>query len=359
MIICSMTNGRDLGSRIYRAVRAVLPRSPEVAVHARPGMSATFDVSVHLGRSEHRFVVGWTAEGWPAAVSRLVELAPDLDVVLAPNLSEGARDWLAEHDLGWIDEVGRANVYLPSGLIIFREPPEQRPRKELPAKWTRATVTAAEAALAGITPTVEAIERATGLSRGSTANALDRLERLELLERPASQRGPNSARRIIDYSRLLDQYATAVKTLRARESTVLIHRLWRDALVDLTTSIAPSLDREAIDWGVTGTAASAILAPYLSNVTIVQLYVRDSLFEDPEGLAEILGGQVVKKGHRIEIRKAFSKLTTRGPVIDGVHLALPVRIYADLLAAGGRSGEAAYHLRENLNVGANTQPSGS
>lgn len=354
-----MTNGRDLRSRIYRALRAVLPEGPEVEVHPRPGVSSTFDVSVRLGRGEHRFIVGWSAEGWPADVSRLVALAPDLDVVLAPNLSEGARGWLAEHDLGWIDEAGRANVRLPSGLIIFREPPEQRPRRELPANWTRATVAVAEATLAGITPTVEAVERATGLSRGATANALGQLERLELLERPASQRGPNSARRIVDYSRLLDQYAIAVKTLRVREPTVLIHRLWRDALADLSTKIAPALDKEGIDWAATGTAASTILAPYLSDVTTLQLYVRDGLFGDPEGLAEILGGNVVKKGHRIEIRKAQSKLTTRGPVIDHVRLALPVRVYADLLATGGRSAEAAHHLKEILNVGADTQSSGS
>jgi hypothetical protein len=354
-----MTDGRDVGFRIYKAVRSVLPEGPEVEVHPRPGVSPTFDVSVRLGMGEHRFIVGWSPEGWPADVSRLVALAPDLDVVLAPNLSGGARDWLAEHDLGWIDEIGRANVGLPSGLIIFREPPEQRPRRELPARWTKATVAVAEAALARITPTVEAIERATGLSRGATANALGQLERLELLERPASQRGPNSARRIVDYNRLLDQYAAAVKALRAKEPTVLIHRLWRDPLTDLSTEIAPVLNKEGIDWAATGMAASVILAPYLSNVTILQLYVRDDLFGDPETLSDILGGRVVKKGHRIEIRKAPSKLTTRGPVIDGVRLALPVRVYADLLAAGGRSAEAAQHLKEVLSVGADTQSSGS
>jgi len=35
---------------------------------------------------------------------------------------------------------------------------------------------AAEAVLAGVTPTVEAIETATGISRGASANALARME---------------------------------------------------------------------------------------------------------------------------------------------------------------------------------------
>jgi hypothetical protein len=131
-----------------------------------------------------------------------------------------------------------------------------------------------------------------------------------------------------------------------------------DLLLDLSRKIAPSLDMEGIDWAVTGTAASAILAPYLSDVTVLQLYVGDGLFGDPEDLAMILDGRVVNKGHRIEIRRAPTKLTTRGPVIDHVRLALPVRVYADLLADGGRSAEAAYHLRETLNVGADTEPPG-
>lgn len=336
----------------------MLPEGLKVAVHPQDRIGPTFDVSVRAGQVEHRFVAGWSAEGWPADVSRLTALVPDINVVFAPNLSEGARDWLAEHNIGWIDELGRANILLPSGLVIFREPAEHPPQRELPAKWTRATVAVAEAALAGITPTVEAVERATRLSRGATANALAQLERLHLLERPASQRGPNSARHIVERSRLLDEYAAAVSTLRAREPIVRIHRLLSDPLVDLSSKIAPALDMEGIDWAVTGTAASAILAPYLSDVTVLQLYVGDGLFRDPEGLAIILGGRVVKKGHRIEIRKAPTKLTTRGPIIEHIRLALPVRIYADLLADGGCSAEAAHHLRETLGVGAATQPPG-
>jgi len=353
-----MADGQDLSFRIQRALRAVLPQDLEVTVHPYYTIGPTFDVSVRAGQAEHRFVVGWSAEGWPADVARLTALASDIDVVFAPNLSKGARDWLAEHNIGWMDEVGRSNIFLPSGLVIFREPAERQPQRELPARWTRATVAVAEAALAGITPTVEAVERATGLSRGATANALAQLERLELLERPASQRGPNSARHVVNRSRLLDEYAAAVRTLRAREPTVRIHRLLGDPLIDLSRRIAPALDMEGIDWAVTGMAASAILAPYLSDVTVLQLYLRDNLFGDPEALAEILDGRVVKKGHRIEIRKAPTKLTTRGPVIERFRLALPIRIYVDLLADGGRSAEAAHHLRETLNVGADTQPSG-
>lgn len=347
-----MNDTGGLAARIQRALRAVLPDGIKVAVHPRRGISATFDVRVRAGAVEHRFIAGWTAEGWPADVRRLAALVPDLDVIVAPDLSEGARGWLAEHDLGWADEAGRASMCIPSGLIVSREPAGYRLPRELPARWTRATVAAAEAALAGITPTVDAIERATGLSRGATANALAQLERADLLERSTSQRGPGSARRIADPGRLLDEYAAAAGILRAKEPAVLVHRLWTDALADLSADIAPALDVKGIDWAVTGTAASVMLAPYLSHVTVLDLYIRDALSAGPEQLAAILGGRVVERGHRIAIREAPTKLSTGGPVIDGIHLALPVRVYADLLAAGGRSAEAAHHLKETLHAGA-------
>jgi hypothetical protein len=213
-------------------------------------------VSVRAGASEHRFVAGWIPEGWPADVERLAAIVPDLDVVFAPHLSLGARAWLAERNLGWVDQAGRASVCLPSGLIVSREPPECRPPRELPARWTRATIAVAEAALAGVTPTVDAVEKASGLSRG-------------------------------------------------------VHRLSHDALLDLSSTIAPALDNDRIDWAVTGMAASALLAPYISDVTVVELYVRDAVSADPERLAAVIGGRVVKKGHRIEIREAPTKLATR------------------------------------------------
>jgi hypothetical protein len=44
-------------------------------------------------------------------------------------------------------------------------------------------------------------------------------------------------------------------------------------------------------------------------------------------------------------------MSAKGPIIDGVQVALPVRVYADLRAAGGRSAEAAQHLRETIDAG--------
>jgi len=274
-----------------------------------------------------------------------------MEVIVATNLSAGARRWLSQAGLDWVDEAGHAEISRPSGLVVSREPKLVPTRREHSDRWSRSTLAAAEAALSGVAPTVESIEQATGLSRHATATALARLERLGLLERPKAQRGPASGRKIVDANALLEAYAAAAGEQHLKQSVVLVHRLWKDPLDTLRREIAPTLSSEKALWTVTGVAASVLLAPYLSDVTTLELYVDAELMSNPSDLASRLGGRIVDKGQRIEIRQLPTAMSAQGPLIDGVRVALPVRVYADLVAAGGRSAEAAHHLRESLNVG--------
>ena len=342
----------QLAARVRRLLASVLPGRLQVDVRPRYAAGPAFDVTVTAGATKHRFIVGWSGEGWPSDVERLVHLAPDVEVVTATHLSEGARRWLSREGLGWADEAGHADIGLESGLVIFREPSDVRKRREPPMRWSRSTLAIAEAALSGITPTVEGIELATGLSRHATANALSRLEDLGFLERPRALRGPQSGRRIINISAFLDAYARAAAEQRQKQSPVLVHRLWNgDPLGTLALGIGPALTRANARWAVTGAAASVLLAPYLTDVTILELYIDAETMSDRTRLASLLEGRIVEKGHRIEIRQVPTPMTVRGPVIDGMQVALPVRVYADLRAAGGRWAEAGQHLRETLDVG--------
>jgi hypothetical protein len=309
-------------------------------------------VAVEASATKHRFIAGWAGEGWPSDVERLAHLVPDTDVVMATYLSDGARRWLGQEGLGWADEAGHADIGLKSGLVIFRQPRGARKKPESPMRWTRSMLAAAEAALSGNAATVESIEQATGLSRHATANALSRLEDLGFLERARALRGPESARRISNVSTFLDAYAKAAAEQRQKQSPVLVHRLWdRDPLDTLALRIGPALARANARWVVTGAAASVLLAPYLADVTILELYIDADTVSDKNTLASVLQGRIVEKGHRIEIREIPTPMTVKGPVIDGMQIALPVRVYADLLAAGGRWAEAGQHLRETLDVG--------
>lgn len=348
-----MRASRQLAARIRRLLMPALPHGLHVDVKpCLDDAGPAFDVMVTAGATEHRFSVGWAGEGWPSDVERLVYLVPGIDVVAAAQLSEGARRWLSREGLGWVDEAGHADISRKSGLVIFRQPSNVPSRRVPPMRWTRSTLAVAEAALSGATPTVNSIEQATGLSRHATAGALSRLEDLGFLERPRALRGPQSARRINNISTFLDAYAKAAAEQRQKQSPVLVHRLWNgDPLGALATGIGPALTRAGASWAVTGAAASVLLAPYLTDVTILELYIDSETMSDRTSLASLLEGQIVEKGHRIEVREIPTPMTVKGPVIDGMQAALPVRVYADLRAAGGRWAEAGQHLRETLDVG--------
>ena len=350
----SMAEPNQLETRVRRVLAMALPGTLRVAVVRRgEGPGSSFEVTVEAGAADHRFLAGWAGEGWPGDVEEMVRLIPGVEVALAAHLSDGARDWLARRGIGWVDEAGHAEIVRPSGLVISREPGSHPSRPAASStKWSRSTLTAAEAALSGTVPTVENIEKATGLSRNATATALHKLERLGFLQRPQALRGPMSGRRLADTEALLAAYVDASADQRSKSPKLLVHRLWvGDALETLRTEIAPALNATKTKWAATGVAASILLAPYLSDVTTLDIYVDTDLFSDKARLASRFGGRIVERGQVIEVRPLPTPMTATGPIVEGIHVALPVRVYADLLSTGGRAAEAAQHLKEVRGVG--------
>ncbi len=347
-----MTPEDPLTARVRRAVQAVLPPGLGVRVarrgrrHGGPGTRA-FDVEVTAGAVEHHFVAGWAGKGWPAEVDELLELVPDLEVVVASRLSPGAQAIITGRKLGWVDETGGADISRPSGLVVLRTVAATRGDRPAPERWSPSALAAAEAVLSGVPPLVEAVERRTGLSRHATATSLMRLEQLGLLARPHARRGPRAGRVVVDEDRLLTAYTEAATVRRTRQRTHLVHRLWTgDLPATLGREIAPGLEATGAAWAVTGGAASLLLAPYLSEVSTLELYVDRELMGVPARLADLLGGRVVEQGAVITVRELPTVMAGSGPIVDGIRLAVPVRVYADLMAVGGRSAEAAHHLWE-------------
>lgn len=351
----TMSTTDQLGDRVRRVLGAALPQGLFVEVTPRQNVNApAFDITVRAGATQHCFTAGWAGEGWPSDVERLVQLVPGVEVVIAANLSTGAKQWLRQEGLGWVDQTGCAEINRSSGLVIARESTRAPAPIARPGRWNRSMLAVAEASLSGVLPTVASTEQATGLSRHATAVALSRLEQLGHLNRPEAQRGPTSGRHLGNTDAFLDAYAAAAAEHRSKQPVLYVHRLWTDPLDTLRQEIGPRLGFDNAHWAVTGVGASVLLAPYLSDITTLELYVDADLMSDTSELASRLGGRLVDKGHRIEVRQLPTAISAHGPSIDDIPVALPVRVYADLLARGGRSAEAAHHLRESLDVGSTT-----
>jgi hypothetical protein len=346
-----MPTGPTPRGRVQHAIAAVLPSELRVSLEPVPqSTGGVFDVTVKAGSTAHRFVAGWAGKGWPVDVDGLLSRAPKLDVVVARRLSDGARAKLADRRIGWVDETGQANVVLRSGLVVVRETAGEDLAETVNDRWNQSMLTVAEAILSGVAPTVEAIEAASELSRGASANALKRFEDRGRIGRPGPKRGLRSGRQILDLDAFIDDYVIATADFRRKQRVRRLHRLMADPLYVLEDEMGPVLRSIGATWAVTGAAASILLAPYLSEVGVLELYVDADHFNGPD-LPRYLESREVAKGHVIELRELPTPMSVRGPEINGVQVALPARVYADLNAAGGRFAEAGQHLREVRGVG--------
>lgn len=164
-----------------------------------------------------------------------------------------------------------------------------------------------------------------------------------------------SGRRVADTDAFFTAYVEAATEQRTKAPKLLVHRLWvGDAIETLRAEIAPALNAAKIRWAVTGVAASVLLAPFLGDVTTLDLYVDPELFADKARLVSRIGGRIVERGHVVEVRPLPTPMAATGPIVDGIQVALPVRVYADLVSIGGRVAEAAQHLKEVRGVGSHS-----
>ena len=323
-------------SRGERAVRAVLPAAAEFA---EVGGGPEADLVVNGQPIE----VKWIGEGNLADVRSALRRQPGQNVILVGRqLSPGARDALSRAGVSWADETGAAEIVIGSILVSRSGVAQKRPQGI--KRWTPAVLAVAEALLCGIEGTQAAMQEATGLSAGSCANALRFLQDLELVT-SAAKRGPASARRVSDSRSLLAAYTAAVNAQPAG-ARLQIGVTWQDTLAGLI-DLGHRLDDHSADWAVTGGAAAAAIAPFMSSVSQATVYVDCNSVAELKALAESLKLRPVEGG-RLTIMPFPSNTVRILATVesDDLRVAPWPRVYADLQQEGVRGEEAAEHLYE-------------
>lgn len=326
---------RDAGRRAVETVLDVLPRSVKVQEAKHDSVA-----DVIVGNQPLR--IKWVGEGNLGDVRPVLALRRDRpDIVVARQMSPGAREALSDAGIGWADETGAAEIAVGS-IIVSRTGRAPKP-VERPKRWTLSVIAAAEALLCGNKGTVTAMEVATGLSTGSCTNALRTLTDLGLLETSA-ERGRGSARHIVEPDQLLAAYALAVEASPTPVS-LQVGVTWRDPVAGLVTT-GPKWDKAKVSWASTGAAAASVIAPYLTAVTSTEVYVDANTIVGLEAAAADAGLRVIEGG-RLTLRP-FPTVAVRrlADEIDGLRVAPWPRVYVDLRTSGVRGEEAAEHLRE-------------
>lgn len=327
-----------ISDRAVRALETVVPAGYPVRV------TGHLDRDVCVAVAGQQLRLRWLPVGWPRQVGEALRVWPRPDVVAAPRLSPGARDLASREGVGWVDESGAAKI-LAGPLVISQS---GSPAVPLDTKlgWRPATLAVCEVLLTGCPATVSAVAGKTGLVMSTVAEALKFLERDGLLASDAA-RGRYSGRQLTDVSAFLDAYAAAAERLRPPTS-LRVGVLWRDPVKGVIE--AGNAWRDAnIRWAVTSALSAAVLAPVLTEVTPMEVYVTGRTPGDlrsaaaASGLREIDGGRLLLRPFPAP---ANGIVTTQ--IMPGLMSVLWPRAYADLRTAGVRGEDAAEHLREEM-----------
>ena len=319
-----------------RVVRAVLP--PTAVVRERnAGRDADLIVN---GQA---ISVKWIGQGNLADVRAALEMQPEQNVVLvARQMSPGARAMLSEAGVNWADETGAAEIAV--GTIVVSRSGTPVKKTNGIRHWTPAVIAVAEALLCGAKGTQTAVQDATGLSAGSCANALRFLTEDALLT-SAAKRGPASARQVSDRRRLLDAYAAAVNE-QPTGIRLQIGVTWQD-VIEGVAELGHRFHAHQVDWALTGGAAAAVIAPLISSVSQAAIYLEARSMAELHALAENMGLRPIEGG-RLTLKPFPSSTVNKLATREGRDLRVAPwpRIYADLLNEGVRGEEAAVHLYE-------------
>lgn len=325
---------------------ALLQVSPplDFSVRGPAGVPGTFNASL-AGRS---ITVAWLSVGWPRQARALLSRAKKPDLVGAPELSPGTRKLLSEGNVSWFDGTGAAQIRT-RGLQIYIDNSRTLPRP--PRRnlgWTPATLAVSESMLTGSLGTVSKVCESTGLAQSTVATSLKFLQEEHLLEAEAV-RGRNASRSVVNPHDLLDAYAAAADRLRSPES-IRAGILWRDPQRG-AAELAKSWEEQGIRWSATSALAADVMAPLLTEVTPLEIYVQAKSRSELRQIA-LAAGVTERDGGRLLLRPfptPAEDALSRGE--GQIRVACWPRVYADLRSTGVRGEDAAEHLRLHMMKG--------
>lgn len=327
-------------ARILSAFRAVFPAAAEPRLAA----GATEPQVAVIIAAGHRIRAQWLPSGIPSEVRALASQKVQPDVVVARRMSPGAREALAQLRIGWVDELGAAEIMFGT-LVISRAGRPPAASGKASDRWTPAVLGVAEALLCGVQPTVSATHQATGLSGGACGNALRLFTDRGLLVADAN-RGRGSGRRIHDKRQLLDTYAAEAMANPATP-TLVVGVTWRDPVRGLV-ELGRRWSAQKIDWAASGPTAAAVMAPLLTTVSSARVYVDADSVAGLEALASRAELRPIEGGRLTLAPFPTTSTRSMARTVENMRVAPWPRVYVDLLATGVRGEDAAEHLREVL-----------
>jgi len=298
----------------------------------------------------YRLSVLWARGGWPSEVQQAIRDIPDPWprhlVVAARCFSPGALEQLRGREANWVDEAGNVHLYVPPGLIVMKEARKDEQKRRPKFAWSPSSASLAELILCGGRKkwTLRELAESSGWSAPQVSNVFRSFDAQEWTLRQGPPRGRHVWWELVHPGALLDAWSAHLA--EHRPARKLGHHLMRDSIQFLTEVLAPLLNQSG-EWVVTGWAGLELVAPYTNFVPSLQIYVPgDQIHPVAARVFKEAKIRAVEEGGNVEIWELDGPLIAAAMPDSEVRVANLPRLYADLLAIGGRAKDGAAHLRE-------------
>ena len=263
-------------------------------------------------------------------------------VLIAGDTTADARRILAEHGIGFIDGLGNAQLELP-GLLVCIAGTGRPARAPAPSRLAGKAGLVAQALLLDHSRAwrIKDLAERTAVSNGLVHRVLARLEEEGVICTTGA--GPRRTRHVTDPAALLDLWAEENVDKPVRTRGYLLAQTSQQIMDQL----GEGLDGARIDYALTGAAAASVIAPFLTTVTVTEVWAAAAT--DTQELFDHTSATPVIEGHNVEFLQAGTDAPLAFRQQSGhLWIANPFRLYADLRRDKRRGVEQAGHLRREV-----------
>jgi hypothetical protein len=300
-----------------------------------------------------RFLVELTANAYPrdvlsalrqiASLRQVDETAADIPMVVAPAITESAREILRNHEVGYWDPGGSLYFSLPwATYLVDRPVPARRPRV-LRNVYRGSSAQVLHALL--LNPDREwhvgELARTANVSPSTAHQVCEFLGQEAWLE--SSGRGPRTVRVLKEPGAVLDAWADAHSLA---EYQVQRYHRWTREPSDLLRIVTDALTTHGVEYALTLGSGAQLVAPHGTSTDTASALVPQSAVAKLARVAEEAGLALVDEGESLTVYVTRDKsplLFARQ--VEGFCVASDVQLYLDLWAWPRRGKEQAKHLR--------------
>lgn len=338
-----------LGAEALRILRDI-PGITAVRLEARLPNGRVPDAIIEFAGRKEPLIVEVKRHANAATAWQVLEYAKGMPganlLLIAGDTTEDARDILERHGVGIVDGLGNAHLELP-GLLIHVEGEGRRRHEAKTQPPTRMTGRAGVAAQALLLDPdrewrVNDLAEEAKISVGLAHRVLARLENEGLLL--AHGTGPRRIRRIVNATALFDLWIEENGDRNVRRLTGF--RLAPDPR-QLAPAVGTLLDAANIEYALTGAEAATRVAPFVTAVPVVELWITDAV--PLEDAAAATKAEPVPTGHNV----VFQQVVGDAPLayrrkLDRLWRVNNFRLYFDLRNDPRRGKEQAERLRQEV-----------